>query len=119
MEAGMALKIFESMCAKMLGRRLEPTRFCSIDVADDSQANVVTCNYDRIISVTISVRDVVQDAGEEDMQRAVDLISREVYGELLDDAFELNRILHNEFYRGIDDKAANIVINMINKMRGK
>lgn len=60
-----------------------------------------------------------QNEKENAIMIAKRLIAKEVYGELVDDAFEVLRMLHEECPRNLDDPIIKLVNNMIDKMEGK
>ena len=60
-----------------------------------------------------------EKASNDMVDKARRQIAREIFGEITDDLFELNRMLLEEHYRPSDDPAITIIDNLIRKTRGE
>jgi iron-sulfur cluster repair protein YtfE (RIC family) len=116
----MTLTIFKRLVATLSNKPYSDPRFCNVDVDHDCVHDYRTETFKTTVYTTLKVEHVsTRDDIPACIQRTMELISREVYGELIDDALMLLSVLHTECYRSKDDKSASMLRAMIDKMRGE
>lgn len=115
------MKIFDAIKAKRLNQKAPITRFARIDATCSAIPNLYKLDqFEWRIGAEVFCRlSGPAKAHEHTLRKAMDLIAKEVYGEIVDDLIELERILLEEQYRPTGDPAINAIHSMIMKMRGE
>lgn len=120
MEAKM--KLLDAVVANYLGERAPKARFCDRAVTGERIARpqdmerIFLWKIKTELSCTLPGR---IDERDRLIVNAVSLIAREVYGEVVDDLYELLGMLHREGYRGVEDPICIKIKDMIDDMQGR
>lgn len=117
------MKLFDAIKAKQMDRIAPITRFACIDPQYEAKLSLdspTPDHYQWRIGAEIScVLSGPIKAREQLMKQAHRMIAKEVYGEIIDDLIELQRILYEEQYRADGDPVFDAIRKMINKMQGE
>lgn len=105
------MKLLEALEAK------RSNRFLRVEIRDTCLPANRDDLFEWVVSATVSAR-IVGSAEMEDCLKlqARKMIAREIYGEIVNDLYNLKLQLSNECYRAADDDALAAIDAMIDKM---
>lgn len=116
------MKIFEAITAERLRQIAPKTRFARIEAHHDVSPipHLPEEHFEWKIGATVFTRfSGPIKAREQMMRQAQRFIAQEIYGELMNDLIELQRILLEDQYRGPGDPAMDAIDAILRKMRGE